>query len=136
RVSGPSLASPRRTTDTRAIAMTEKRLLWCLGGVTALALVVALVVYVVRGLEDRVTPGNCARIREGMAVKEVEAILGRPADLVEGGVFMLWAGERWMIIVDLDARRAVIGKSCAAAEPGIEKLKPTVWQKLRGLLPW
>ena len=60
--------------------MTEKRLLWGLGGVTALVLVVALVVCVIGPPEDRVTPDNRDRIRKGMTEREVNAILGKPAD--------------------------------------------------------
>jgi hypothetical protein len=122
--------------------MTEKRLLWWLGGVTALVLVVALAVYLVRGLEDRVTPENCDRIKVGMTEREVRAILGRPADHTESaGQVLIWVGEHWVISVDLNGPEPaiqVVDKHCEdvnrVAWCGVQK--PSVWQKLRGLLPW
>jgi hypothetical protein len=124
--------------------MTEKRLLWGLGGVTALVLVAALAVYVVRALEDRITPENFDRIREGMTEREVNAILGRPADhrrdiaWGDPSTLLTWVGDRFLIVTNLDERGTVdrkIGQEVEGsvwAEPG----KPSVWKKLRGLLPW
>src|SRR5689334_8550710 len=88
--------------------MTEKRLLWSLGGVTTLVLVAALAVCVARALEDRVTPENCDRIKVGMTEREVEAILGRPADGRQWFASW-WIGEEWAIGVYFDFG-SVIGK--------------------------
>src|SRR5687767_8663613 len=97
--------------------MTERRLLWYLGGVTVLMLVFALVVCIIQALEDRVTPAHCDRIWVGMTESEVRAILGRPADhRLGGGSMPVWVGKRWVILVGLSDRGAVTDKNCYEAD--------------------
>jgi hypothetical protein len=51
---------------------------------------------------DPISRGNCDRIKEGMTLKEVEAILGREADgVLKLGLCYRWEGSRGQIFVHM-----------------------------------
>jgi hypothetical protein len=133
--------------------MRNRRLLWCLGAGVLLLAAGAVLWVVVRVLPDRVTPENYYRIKVGMTEREVEAILGGPADAEASGAFVpplppptvawmkFWVGERWVVIVDFDSRGRVVNRDCDEGETaefrrmhGLPEL--TFWRKLRRSLGW
>jgi hypothetical protein len=127
--------------------MRNRRLLWCLGAGVLLLLAGFALFVVVRVLPDRITPENCDRIEVGMTQGEVEAILGRPADLDNLWAAKplpkssIWAGEQWTIMVEFDASGRVLARACEEGGEGeLRELfglpELTFWQKLRRSLGW
>jgi hypothetical protein len=127
--------------------MRNRRLLWCLAAGAFLLAAGAVLWVVVRVLPDRITPENYDRIAEGMTQGEVEAILGRPADLDNLWAAKplpkssIWAGEQWTIMVEFDASGRVLARACEEGGEGeLRELfglpELTFWQKLRRSLGW
>jgi len=93
--------------------MNRRRWTLLLGLALLLALVGAATVWLLRP-EERVTADNCERIRVGMTVGEVQALLGRPPDdesrpdLVDGSVTRAWNGRDGSILVAFSADRAAL----------------------------
>lgn len=116
----------------------KPRLVWCMATITTIGLAAWFWSLYLAPLADPISQFNCDRIKPGMTRAEVEAILGRPADLTvgytnpEGAIERLggtWLGERGSILLvyekgDSDTVHSV---SFARREvPGlIERLK--VW---------
>jgi hypothetical protein len=82
-------------------------------GLVLVVLMTGLSVRILRG-SDTVTQENTARIREGMSVQHVEAILGGPAhDAVtqtgpESKAVLIWGGEEGVAFVWFSAEGLVV----------------------------
>jgi hypothetical protein len=71
--------------------------------------------------DDYITLANCKRIRDGMAMCEVERILGGKPDLLNGSTASTywhkavtegcWLGSQYAIRVTFDAQNRVTGKA-------------------------
>jgi hypothetical protein len=87
------------------------------------------------GRQPCVTEANFKRIREGMTMQEVEAILGAPGDRMAGpGVlYWRWQGESGTAVVGFDGtgkvREFLFNRSSATARPGFLR-------RLRSWLGW
>jgi hypothetical protein len=88
------------------------------------------------------TEANAKRIREGMALGEVEAIMGRPADWrcppSESGrpiAYGEWEGEGGTIVVDFEEDARVLFARWRVARGGAGS-RPSLLARLRAWLGW
>jgi hypothetical protein len=72
--------------------MTRKNRCILVAGLLAVGVCLTLAVLVLLPPRPGVTKANYDRIEEGMSLAEINAILGRPPDMVEGGAEEMWHG--------------------------------------------
>lgn len=113
----------------------KRRRLALVAGLALLLLLAGVAALLLSGSRDPVSLANYRRLHKGMALAEVEGVLGGPGErarrveqLAGTGPMYVWEGERLRIVVFVDDGGRVIDR-------GFEWVRqPTVLERLRGWL--
>jgi hypothetical protein len=85
------------------------RLAWVMIGFLIVMVGGVVLLYFSRPELDAINPANCAKIKKGMVMDQVEAILGRQTSCLKSPISSpfpayVWEGKRGFIIVTFDSK--------------------------------